>query len=137
LNYNFDALILIQHHHHLPVEVVLSHGELEVVAVEVVDAVVVKVVVEVVVEEVLIEVIAVEPMYPKILPRIANTGMLTNTVGHADMIVQKIMIVQHVIIKHKDTNLQRLALTQWEDPPKTKNTLSGTEKVCSNKQIIL
>jgi hypothetical protein len=59
------------------------------------------------------------------------------TAGHMGMIVQRIMTVQHVIIKHQDTNLQRPDLIQCEDPSKIKKTLSGTEKVGSNKQIIL
>jgi hypothetical protein len=59
------------------------------------------------------------------------------TVGHVGMIAPVIMIVQHVLIEHQDTNRQRPALIQWEDPSEIKNTLSGTEKVGSNKQIIL
>jgi hypothetical protein len=59
------------------------------------------------------------------------------TVGHVDMIAPAIMIVQHVLIKHQDTNRQQPDLIQWEDPSKIKNTRSGTEKVGSNKQIIL
>jgi hypothetical protein len=113
-------------------------GEVGEVAVEVVVEVVVMVVeVAVVVVAVLLELIAVELMDLKIWPRIANTGMRIPTAGHVGMIVQRIMIVQHVIIKHQDTNLQRPDLIQWEDPSKTKNTLSGTEKFGSNKQIIL
>jgi hypothetical protein len=63
--------------------------------------------------------------------------MPTPTVGHVGMIAPVIMIVQHVLIEHQDTNLQRPELIQWEDPSKIKNTPSGTEKVGSNKQIIL
>jgi hypothetical protein len=63
--------------------------------------------------------------------------LMIPTFGYVGMIAQVIMIVQHVPIKQQDTNLRRPALIQWEDPSKIKNTLSGTEKVGSNKQIIL
>jgi tRNA A-37 threonylcarbamoyl transferase component Bud32 len=92
----------------------------------------------VVVEVVPVEaVIAVELMDQQILPRIVNTGMLIPTVEHVGMIVQRIMIVQHVIMKHQDINLQQPELIQWEDPQKTKNSQNGTDVVGSNKQIIL
>jgi hypothetical protein len=63
-NYNFNALTLIQLHHHLPVEAVPSPAEGEVVPVEVVVEVVVAAVVVVVVEVVLIKVIEAELMDP-------------------------------------------------------------------------
>jgi hypothetical protein len=63
--------------------------------------------------------------------------MLIPTVGHADMSVQRIMIVLHVIIKYQAINPQQPAIIQWEDPQQTKNSQNGTDAVGSYKQKIL